>query len=55
MATENTSRVSFRLKTDFYDHLPPERQKDLDNMDTLYTAAQHKAREVFDAGALTST
>lgn len=77
MATENTSRVSFRLKTDVYDlvqklsseagldpstfmqraleravydHLPPERQKELDSMDALYTAAQLKAREVFDAG-----
>lgn len=77
MATENTTRVSFRLKTDIFDlvrklssdagldpsafmqraleravyeHLSPERQKELDNMETLYTAAQRKAREVFDAG-----
>lgn len=77
MATENTTRVSFRLKTDVFDliqklsaeagldpsafmqraleravyeHLPPERQKELDNLEVLYTAAQHKAREVFDAG-----
>lgn len=77
MATENTTRVSFRLKTDVfdlvqklsaqagldpsafmqrvleravYDHLPPERQKELDNMETLYSAAQRKAREVFDTG-----
>jgi|GEM_PF-1440831 len=77
MATENTTRVSFCLKTDVfqlvqklsaearldpsafmqraleravYKHLPPERQMELDNMETLYTVAQHKARKVFDAG-----
>lgn len=77
MTTENTTRVSFRLKTDVFDlvqklsaeagldpsafmqraleravyeHLPPERQKELDNMETLYSAAQRKARDVFDAG-----
>ncbi len=77
MTTENTTRVSFRLKTDVFDlvqklsceagldpsafmqraleravyeHLPPERQKEIDNMETLYTVARLKAREVFDAG-----
>jgi hypothetical protein len=77
MATENTARVSFRLKTDVYhlvhklsadagidpsafmqraleravyEHLPPERQQELDNMEALYAAAQSKAREVFAAG-----
>ncbi|BEV45961.1 hypothetical protein [Afipia carboxidovorans] len=77
MATENTTRVSIRLKTDVYhliqkvsadagidpsafmqraleravyDQLPPERRQELDNMETLYVAAQTKAREVFAAG-----
>ena len=76
MATKNTTRISFRLKTDIfdlvqklsaetgldpsafmqralelavYDHLPPERQKELDE-ETLFSAARRKAREVFDAG-----
>jgi hypothetical protein len=77
VVTENTTRVSIRLKTDVYDliqklsadagidpsafmqraleravydHLPPERRQELDNMDALYDAAQAKAREVFAAG-----
>jgi hypothetical protein len=77
MASENTTRVSFRLKTDIHDliqklsadagidpsafmqraleravyvHLPPERQKELDNTEALYSLAQHKAREIFVSG-----
>lgn len=77
MATENTTRISFRLKTDVfqliqklsteagvdpsafmqralersvYEHLPAERQQELDNMEALYAAAQTKAREVHSAG-----
>ena len=38
------------LERAVYDHLPPERQKELDNMETLFSAAQRKACEVFDAG-----
>lgn len=78
MATENTTRVSFRLKTDVFNlieklsaekeitpsafiqqalensvrkYLPAERQEELKNMEELYTAAQDKAREVFNSGA----
>jgi hypothetical protein len=77
MASENTTRVSFRLKTDIHDlilqlsadagidpsafmqraleravhdYLPPQRQKELKDTEELYSAAQQKAREVFNAG-----
>lgn len=77
MVSENTTRVSFRLKTDIYDliqrlsaeadidpstfmqrtleravydRLPPERQRELENTEAIYSVAQQKAREVFNAG-----
>lgn len=77
MVSENTTRVSFRLKNDIHDliqklsadagidpsafmqraleravyaHLPPERQKELDDTEALYAVAQQKAREVFNSG-----
>ena len=38
------------LEQAVYEHLPEDRQRELDNTKALYAAAQAKARTVFDAG-----
>jgi len=38
------------LERAVYAHLPPERQKELENTEALYSVAQQKAREVFNSG-----
>ena len=38
------------LERAVYAHLPPERQKELDDTEALYSVAQQKARDVFTSG-----